>query len=437
MRTFFPAALLASCCARAAGSQLQVALQGLVDDLSQKYGYAMQLAWKSNSEDFAVSAGHDPVTGRAVTSEDTFAFGSGTKPYTAVLVMKLASEGLVELDKPAAQYVDGILKQMNGTSMVGLFGAKASDVTVGHLLRMQSGLADFDVPGFDDALLKKGSSAHSPMEFLHAAASQSPAFLCDPGQCTSYTSTNYVLAGFVALGAKGQSDWTALDQAQIFPQPADAKYQRCRFADQGRLNSSLSVAGAAGSFLHRTQIFSQDASILGWTCGNLVAPASSAAEFFYDFLLAKRIIPEAMVDKMKDFRPLNVGWAKGTIQYGTGLMIQQASWNASYPPELDSWGSYVGHGGDTYGFLSESGVLSQFNASFSAIANQEYSGTFVKNVMVCNMIKLAAKILLGQDVFLKSDPQDGLPRGWTSGHTPKRQNGYEFAWGTPFRFPCG
>ncbi|CAJ1460781.1 unnamed protein product [Effrenium voratum] len=326
---------------------------------------------------------------------------------------------------------------MNGTSMVGLFGAKASDVTVGHLLRMQSGLADFDVPGFDDALLKKGSSAHSPMEFLHAAASQSPAFLCDPGQCTSYTSTNYVLAGFVALGAKGQSDWTALDQAQIFPQPADAKYQRCRFADQGRLNSSLSVAGAAGSFLHRTQIFSQDASILGWTCGNLVAPASSAAEFFYDFLLAKRIIPEAMVDKMKDFRPLNVGWAKGTIQYGTGLMIQQASWNASYPPELDSWGSYVGHGGDTYGFLSESGVLSQFNASFSAIANQEYSGTFVKNVMVCNMIKLAAKILLGQDVFLKSDPQDGLPRGWTSGHTPKRQNGYEFAWGTPFRFPCG
>ncbi|CAJ1430032.1 unnamed protein product [Effrenium voratum] len=264
---------------------------------------------------------------------------------------------------------------MNGTSMVGLFGAKASDVTVGHLLRMQSGLADFDVPGFDDALLKKGSSAHSPMEFLHAAASQSPAFLCDPGQCTSYTSR-----------------WAAT---------ADAKYQRCRFADQGRLNSSLSVAGAAGSFLHRTQIFSQDASILGWTCGNLVAPASSAAEFFYDFLLAKRIIPEAMVDKMKDFRPLNVGWAKGTIQYGTGLMIQQASWNASYPPELDSWGSYVGHGGDTYGFLSESGVLSQFNASFSAIANQEYSGTFVKNVMVCNMIKLAAKILLGQDVFLK------------------------------------
>ena len=32
-------------------------------------------------------------------------------------------------------------------------------------------------------------------------------------------------------------------------------------------------------------------------------------------------------------------------------------------------------GGDTYGFLSESGVLPQFNASFSAIANQAIGST--------------------------------------------------------------
>ena len=41
---------------------------------------------------------------------------------------------------------------------------------------------------------------------------------------------------------------------------------------------------------------------------------------------------------------------------------------------LGSWGSYVGHGGDTYGFLSESGVLSEFNASFSATANEVQGG---------------------------------------------------------------
>ena len=52
------------------------------------------------------------------------------------------------------------------------------------------------------------------------------------------------------------------------------------------------------------------------------------------------------------------------------VSMRQASWNATYPPVMGSWGSYVGHGGDTYGFLSESGVLSQFNASFSATANE-------------------------------------------------------------------
>lgn len=31
---------------------------------------------------------------------------------------------------------------------------------------MQSGLADFDVKGFDDALLQQGGSVHSPVEFL-------------------------------------------------------------------------------------------------------------------------------------------------------------------------------------------------------------------------------------------------------------------------------
>ncbi|CAE7023116.1 unnamed protein product [Symbiodinium natans] len=218
-----------------------------------------------------------------------------------------------------------------------------------------------------------------PLEYpksRHGAAKQSPVFLCNPGNCTSYTSTNYILAGFVALGAAGgeTADWSALDQSQIFPKPVGAKYQHCTFADKGQLNKSLTIAGASGGIFRHTRVASQDASILGWTCGNLISPASAAAEFFYDLLLAKRIIPGDMVDAMQDWRPLSVGWAKGQIQYGTGLMIQQTSWNATYPPVLGSWGSYVGHGGDTYGFLSESGILPQFNASFSAIANQADAG---------------------------------------------------------------
>ena len=44
------------------------------------------------------------------------------------------------------------------------------------------------------------------------------------------------------------------------------------------MTQTVFSAGTAGSFLKRVQIYSQDASILGWTCGNLIAPAGSAAE---------------------------------------------------------------------------------------------------------------------------------------------------------------
>eukprot|EP00933_Yihiella_yeosuensis_P035434 TRINITY_DN28988_c0_g1_i2.p1 TRINITY_DN28988_c0_g1~~TRINITY_DN28988_c0_g1_i2.p1 ORF type:complete len:172 (+),score=37.68 TRINITY_DN28988_c0_g1_i2:358-873(+) len=150
-----------------------------------------------------------------------------------------------------------------------------------------------------------------------------------------------------------------------------------------------------------TLIFGQDASILGWTCGNLIAAAKSAARFYYDLLLEGKILPKETVEAMQDFRPLDVGWAKGSLLYGTGLMVQQASWNGKYPPVKGSWGSYVGHGGDTYGFLSESGLIPQFNASFAAVANEDYQITFVKNVLVCKAIEIAAKVLLEKDLYLK------------------------------------
>lgn len=101
---------------------------------------------------------------------------------------------------------------------------------------------------------------------------------------------------------------------------------------------------------------------------------------------------------MKDAVPLNVGWAKGYISYGAGLMIQQTSRKPSaYPPRLSDWGAYLGHGGDTYGFLSEQGLLPQLNATFSVIANEDYymQGQYVKSTLACHFIELAADEVLG------------------------------------------
>ena len=67
-----------------------------------------------------------------------------------------------------------------------------------------------------------------------------------------------------------------------------------RFADlhflaTGPLDAGgLDVAGSSGA--GNATILKQDASILGWTCGNVVATATAAARFFHDLLVAKTLL---------------------------------------------------------------------------------------------------------------------------------------------------
>ena len=101
------------------------------------------------------------------------------------------------------------------------------------------------------------------------------------------------------------------------------------------------------------------------------------------------------------FVPLNKGWAAGAIQYGTGLMIQAVSPSASLPPKIGETATYVGHGGDTYGFLSENGYIPQLQAAMSVIANEDGNGNFVKEVAFCSALQILYKDLVGKVVDLK------------------------------------
>ena len=57
----------------------------------------------------------------------------------------------------------------------------------------------------------------------------------------------------------------------------------------------------------------------------------------------------------QEFHVLDYGWAKGHITYGAGLMVETTHYDRHDPgpPDFTKWGAYMGHGGDTYGFLSE------------------------------------------------------------------------------------
>ena len=137
-----------------------------------------------------------------------------------------------------------------------------------------------------------------------------------------------------------------------------------------------------------------------WTCGNAVGTPREVARFFWELLVAKSVVPPALLKEMERTVPLDKGWARGAIKYGAGLMVQQTAPRGPYPPSLDDYGAYLGHGGDTYGFLSEQGYVPQLNATFAVIANEDYQGSFVKNVLACNFIEMAADELLGKKLEL-------------------------------------
>jgi len=331
--------------------------------------------------------------------------GSGSKPYTAAAVMRLVDQGKLSLDDKASRHIDGALQRLNGTTLVGLFGPKAANVTVGHLISMRSGISDFDVPTLDHAILTQGSATHSPMEVLWAV-SKFPAadgcltynctWVCAPGNCTSYSSTNFLLAGFVLIthAPEGQQTWQTYDQLAALGLTV-AEYPHTRSPRLGPMSSQgLTVAGSSLDYGPAT-LYTQDASILGWTCGNVLASAQEVARFYWDLLgPMASIVSPASLAVMKNTTTLSQGWARGTIDYGSGLMIQNVSPNVSYRrPPLSDLASYIGHGGDTYAFMSDNGFFPQLNASISVIVNQDSDFEYPSYVVTCFVVQLAADFL--------------------------------------------
>ena len=87
-------------------------------------------------------------------------------PHKLILVVDVfVKADKLEVYAGIARLLSQLSQLSQSYSAVWLF--LASPVSAKSILQgMQSGLADFDVKGFDDALLKQGGSVHSPVEFL-------------------------------------------------------------------------------------------------------------------------------------------------------------------------------------------------------------------------------------------------------------------------------
>ena len=165
--------------------------------------------------------------------------------------------GVLSLDDAFAPYVDAVLSRgavsgLDASSVLELWGgdARISAVTIGQLLKMTSGVPDYDTPALRSYQNSNPSSDVDGPAFALTHVNKS--LSCDPSAATGlqnacpgvYSSTNYVLLGLVLLecSVPNATDWRSYDQSQVLTPALRKRLRRTSFSLGG---GDLALDGGA------------------------------------------------------------------------------------------------------------------------------------------------------------------------------------------------
>jgi CubicO group peptidase (beta-lactamase class C family) len=182
------------------------------------------------------------VKGKVPVADDTaFAVGSVSKTYTAALILALAGDGKIDLDAPAAKYLEG--RPLDPR------------ITVRMLLDHTSGLDDFFLHGpIDTALQKEPTATWSVRRTLKFVSK--PYF--PPGTGWHYSNTNYLYLGLIAEAVTGMPLGKALRDRFFGPLGLDGTWYQAaekpraptahgyRFAGSSRSAAPIDLSDGTG-----------------------------------------------------------------------------------------------------------------------------------------------------------------------------------------------
>jgi CubicO group peptidase (beta-lactamase class C family) len=147
------------------------------------------------------------ATGAGMRRRLTQPVGSGTKPFTAVLVLRLAERGRIRIDQrlpavAAAHRRDG----GRLAALVRQFFSRLRRVTVRGLLNMNSGLADYDdAPAFVRDFARRPRATRRLSRLARYGLARRPLFAPGARRRTYYSNTNYALLGMVVEAVTGRT----------------------------------------------------------------------------------------------------------------------------------------------------------------------------------------------------------------------------------------
>ncbi|MDX3535802.1 serine hydrolase [Streptomyces sp. MB09-01] len=227
----------------------------------------------------------DVRTGREALEQGRFRAGSVTKTFTSAVVLQLAAEGAVELDRPVQEYLPGLLP------------TTFKPISVRQLLNYTSGIQPADSPGdsFSEAYAHR-FDVDDPHALIANAVAKGPEF--DPGTKQHYLNIDYTILGVLIEKVTGTSYEKALT-TRIF-KPLGLRHTSlpgpARTRIPGPHNRGYQAVPQAGG--GRTLVdVTEWGSSREWAAGDLISTTADL-ERFTTALFAGRIVPKAQLEEM-------------------------------------------------------------------------------------------------------------------------------------------
>ncbi|WP_328501434.1 beta-lactamase family protein [Streptomyces sp. NBC_00457] len=146
----------------------------------------------------------DLVSGQAADPDARFRAGSTTKVVTAAVVLQLAAERAVDLNRPVQHYLPGLLSK------------RFKPITVRQLLNHTSGIQPGDALGdtLEEAYEHRFDTL-SPRQVVASAVAKGPEFR--PGKQQHYLNINYTVLGMLIEKVTGHSYATEATRRVLHP----------------------------------------------------------------------------------------------------------------------------------------------------------------------------------------------------------------------------
>jgi D-alanyl-D-alanine carboxypeptidase len=306
-----------------AGPAIQAELDRLVDGgLPGAFVYIEDGVGESA---FRTAGMADRASGAPMTADTHYRIGSTTKTFTAIVVLQLIGEGRLALD-------DLVQTRLPDHTI-----PNADRLTLEHLLRMRSGLFDFE----DDPSLLGNLEAHLepiPLARMIEFALRGPTSF-EPGRRFAYCNSNFILLEAIVERVTGTSLGEQMDD-RIFEPAGLASTTYPAWDD-------LSLPEP---FIHgydRSADTWVDCSVetFGRGDGAIISTARDTARFFRALLVERSLLAPELLALMMSVVPddppaeLTLLGVPTTIGYGLGLFSQPVS-----------CGTIWGHSGGGFGY---------------------------------------------------------------------------------------